>query len=145
MRDLNALDARGVLAFGPRREPRARIVQMVRKVRHAGAGVAHAAGELFESSAAAHKWVEYLGDHPDYLPVLKADGLAAGKGVIVPADLDEAHQAVRADGREVRRRRPIVRRSRPRSVSDGELPLRATATPSRRLRAAEPSRMARAI
>ena len=56
--------------------------------------MAHAAGELFESAAAAHKWVEYLGDHPDYLPVLKADGLAAGKGVIVPADLDEAHEAV---------------------------------------------------
>ena len=92
---VNALDARGVLAFGPRREAaELESSKWFAKSVMQSAGVAHAAGELFESSAAAHKWVEYLGDHPDYLPVLKADGLAAGKGVIVPADLDEAHEAV---------------------------------------------------
>ena len=92
---VDALDARGVLAFGPRREAaELESSKWFAKSVMQRAGVAHAAGELFESAAAAHKWVEYLGDHPDYLPVLKADGLAAGKGVIVPADLDEAHQAV---------------------------------------------------
>ena len=92
---MDALDARGVLAFGPRREAaELESSKWFAKSVMQRAGVAHAAGELFESAAAAHKWVEYLGDHPDYLPVLKADGLAAGKGVIVPADLDEAHEAV---------------------------------------------------
>ena len=92
---VDALDARGVLAFGPRREAaELESSKWFAKSVMQSAGVGHAAGELFESSAAAHKWVEYLGDHPDYLPVLKADGLAAGKGVIVPADLDEAHEAV---------------------------------------------------
>ena len=92
---VDALDAHGVLAFGPRREAaELESSKWFAKSVMQRAGVAHAAGELFESAAAAHKWVEYLGDHPDYLPVLKADGLAAGKGVIVPADLDEAHQAV---------------------------------------------------
>ena len=52
----------------------------------------HARGELFESAQAAHKWLEILG--PDELPVLKADGLAAGKGVIVPDHIDDAHAAV---------------------------------------------------
>ena len=41
---------------------------------------------------AAHKWLEILG--PDDLPVLKADGLAAGKGVIVPDHIDDAHAAI---------------------------------------------------
>ena len=92
---VDALDARGVLAFGPRRAAaELESSKWFAKSVMQRAGVAHAAGELFETAAAAHKWVEYLGDHPDYLPVLKADGLAAGKGVIVPADLDEAHQAV---------------------------------------------------
>lgn len=56
------------------------------------AGAPFAAGELFESPRAAHKWLEMLG--PDALPVVKADGLAAGKGVIVPATIDDAHAAV---------------------------------------------------
>ena len=82
---VDALDSRGVLAFGPRREAaELESSKWFAKSVMQRAGVAHPAGELFESAAAAHKWVEYLGDHPDYLPVLKADGLAAGKGVIVP-------------------------------------------------------------
>ena len=56
------------------------------------AGVPHAGGELFETAQAAHKWLEILG--PDDLPVIKADGLAAGKGVIVPNHIDDAHAAI---------------------------------------------------
>ena len=56
------------------------------------ASVAHAGGEVFTDATAAHKWIEMLG--PADLPVLKADGLAAGKGVVVPEQIDEAHNAV---------------------------------------------------
>ena len=56
------------------------------------ASVAHADGEVFTDATAAHKWIEMLG--PADLPVLKADGLAAGKGVVVPAQIDEAHDAI---------------------------------------------------
>ena len=56
------------------------------------ASVTHAEGEVFTDAIAAHKWIEMLG--PADLPVLKADGLAAGKGVVVPAQIDEAHDAV---------------------------------------------------
>ena len=58
----------------------------------AAAGVPHADGEVFTDTLAAHKWIEMLG--PLALPVVKADGLAAGKGVVVPEGIDEAHQAV---------------------------------------------------
>lgn len=51
-----------------------------------------AASETFSDAAAAHR---YLDQH--VLPVvIKADGLAAGKGVIVAQTLDEAHAAVDA-------------------------------------------------
>ncbi len=79
----DALMARGILTFGPSRVAAqiesskwfAKSVMQAAKAPHAG-------GELFESAQAAHKWLEILGPHD--LPVLKADGLAAGKGVIVP-------------------------------------------------------------
>ncbi|SFU39852.1 phosphoribosylamine--glycine ligase [Nitrosomonas eutropha] len=53
-------------------------------------GISTAASETFSDAAAAHR---YLDQH--VLPVvIKADGLAAGKGVIVAQTLDEAHAAV---------------------------------------------------
>ena len=55
-----------------------------------GHGIPTAAGETFSDAAAAH---HYLDQH--ILPVvIKADGLAAGKGVIVAQTWDEAHAAV---------------------------------------------------
>ncbi len=49
-----------------------------------------AAYEVFSDAAAAHAYVTAQGAPI----VIKADGLAAGKGVVVAASLDEAHQAI---------------------------------------------------
>ncbi len=46
--------------------------------------------ETFTDAAAAHEYVNAKGAPI----VIKADGLAAGKGVVVAASLDEAHQAI---------------------------------------------------
>jgi phosphoribosylamine--glycine ligase len=53
-------------------------------------GIPTAAFETFTDATLAHAYVERLGAPI----VVKADGLAAGKGVVVAATLDEAHQAV---------------------------------------------------
>ncbi len=55
-------------------------------------GIPTASGETFDNATEAHR---YLDQHP--LPVvIKADGLAAGKGVVVAQTLQEAHAAVDA-------------------------------------------------
>lgn len=55
-------------------------------------GIPTASGETFDNATAAHR---YLDQH--LLPVvIKADGLAAGKGVVVAQTLQEAHAAVEA-------------------------------------------------
>ena len=90
---VDSLSERGILAFGPT-QAAAQIESskwFAKSIMQA-AGVPHAGGELFETAQAAHKWLEILG--PDDLPVLKADGLAAGKGVIVPDHIDDAHEAI---------------------------------------------------
>jgi phosphoribosylamine--glycine ligase len=53
-------------------------------------GIPTAAYETFTDVALAHKFVDKVGAPI----VVKADGLAAGKGVVVAATLDEAHAAV---------------------------------------------------
>ncbi len=90
---VDALRQHGIPAFGPT-QAAAQIEssKWFAKSLMQTAGVPHARGELFESAQAAHKWLEILG--PDDLPVLKADGLAAGKGVIVPDHIDAAHAAI---------------------------------------------------
>ena len=90
---VDALSQRGILSFGPTKAAaRIESSKWYAKSIMAAAGVPHASGELFTSANAAHKWLEILG--PDDLPVLKADGLAAGKGVIVPDHIDDAHAAI---------------------------------------------------
>ena len=90
---VDALTERGILAFGPAQDAaRIESSKWFAKSIMQSAGVPHAGGELFETAQAAHKWLEILG--PDDLPVLKADGLAAGKGVIVPDHIDDAHAAI---------------------------------------------------
>lgn len=53
-------------------------------------GIPTAAYETFSDAALAHAYVDRMGAPI----VVKADGLAAGKGVVVAATLEEAHQAV---------------------------------------------------
>ncbi len=53
-------------------------------------GIPTAAYETFADAAAAHAYVSGRGAPI----VIKADGLAAGKGVVVAMTLDEAHQAI---------------------------------------------------
>lgn len=90
---VDALTERGILAFGPTRDAaRIESSKWFAKSIMQSAGVPLAGGELFETAQAAHKWLEILG--PDDLPVIKADGLAAGKGVIVPDHIDDAHEAI---------------------------------------------------
>ena len=54
-------------------------------------GIPTAAYETFTDPAAAHAYIDRLGAPI----VVKADGLAAGKGVVVAMTLEEAHEAVR--------------------------------------------------
>ncbi len=53
-------------------------------------GIPTAAYETFSDAAAAHAYVDAQGAPI----VIKADGLAAGKGVVVATTLEEAHQAI---------------------------------------------------
>lgn len=84
--------ARGLRIFGPtqsaaRLESSKAFAKDFMK-RH---GIPTAAYETFTDPVAAHAFVDKLGAPI----VIKADGLAAGKGVVVAMTLDEAHEAVR--------------------------------------------------
>ena len=83
--------ARGLRVFGPTKaaaqlESSKAFAKAFMK-RH---GIPTAAYEAFTDAAAAHAYVDGRGAPI----VIKADGLAAGKGVVVAASLDEAHQAI---------------------------------------------------
>jgi phosphoribosylamine--glycine ligase len=85
--------ARGLRIFGPTRA----VAELESSKSYAKAfmqrhGIPTAAHEVFDDAAAAHGHVEQAP-----LPiVVKADGLAAGKGVVVAATREEAHAAVEA-------------------------------------------------
>ncbi len=89
----DALRAAGVLVFGPSAAAaRLEASKAFTKALCAEAGVPTAEWAAFEEEGAA---LAYLAGHP--VPVVvKADGLAAGKGVTVAATRDEAAAAVRA-------------------------------------------------
>ncbi len=53
-------------------------------------GIPTASYEVFEEASAA---LDYL-QHQDFPIVIKADGLALGKGVLIPANLEEARKAI---------------------------------------------------
>ena len=55
-------------------------------------GIPTASYEVFDSAETAITWIRQSGRFP---AVIKADGLALGKGVIIAEDLSTAEQAVR--------------------------------------------------
>ncbi|MCA1588079.1 MAG: phosphoribosylamine--glycine ligase [Chloroflexi bacterium] len=89
----DSLRAAGVATFGPdRAAARLETSKSFAKDQLRRAGVATAGSETFDDPDAAVAHVR-AGERP---PVVKADGLAAGKGVVVPETHDEAESAVRA-------------------------------------------------
>jgi phosphoribosylamine--glycine ligase len=90
---VDALEAAGVRAFGPRAN--AAVIESSKvfsKNLMKKYGIPTAEYEVFDDPAAAIAYIEQRGQFP---AVIKADGLALGKGVIIAQDLEEARSAVR--------------------------------------------------
>ncbi|MBM4243605.1 MAG: phosphoribosylamine--glycine ligase [Deltaproteobacteria bacterium] len=88
---VDELAARGIRAFGPTKEgAQLEGSKAFTKELLAEAGVTTARYAQFTDAAAAHAYLDANGAPI----VVKADGLAAGKGVYVCATLDEAHAAI---------------------------------------------------
>ncbi|MBB3258763.1 phosphoribosylamine--glycine ligase [Paraburkholderia bannensis] len=88
---VNVFRSRGLKVFGPTKEA----AQLESSKDFAKAfmkrhNIPTAAYETFSDAAAAHAYVDTHGAPI----VIKADGLAAGKGVVVAMSLEEAHQAI---------------------------------------------------
>ena len=90
---VDALRERDIRVFGPTRAA-ARIEASKRfaKSLMERAGVSHARGRSFHEARPAHAFIDSFRSPP----VVKADGLAAGKGVVVPATFEEAHASADA-------------------------------------------------
>jgi phosphoribosylamine--glycine ligase len=88
---VNIFRARGLKIFGPTREAaQLESSKDFAKRFMARHNIPTAAFETFSDITAAHAYVEKRGAPI----VIKADGLAAGKGVVVAMTLDEAHHAI---------------------------------------------------
>lgn len=88
---VDAMEAAGIRAFGPRKN--AAIIEgskVFSKNLMKKYNIPTAAYEVFDSSAAA---IEYL-KKSSFPAVIKAEGLALGKGVVIAKDIDEATAAV---------------------------------------------------
>jgi len=93
---VDAFAAAGLRCFGPdRRAAALEGSKAYAKEIMQRAGVPTAAHATFDDAAAARRYVDELGAPL----VVKADGLAAGKGVTVCATRDEAHEAIDASMR----------------------------------------------
>lgn len=90
---VDALEEAGIRAFGPRKNAavlegsKAFSKELMKKYR-----IPTASYEIFENSGEA---IEYLKTQK-YPSVVKADGLALGKGVIIAQDFEEAREAVKS-------------------------------------------------
>jgi len=108
---VDALQAHDIRVFGPTRAAaELESSKWFAKSLMRQTGVPHADGRAFQDRAEAHHYLNQIAANPSQdvtirapvagasaealPPVLKADGLAAGKGVIVPTTIDEAHAAV---------------------------------------------------
>jgi phosphoribosylamine---glycine ligase len=88
---VDALQARGMRAFGPSRAAaRLEASKAFMKRFCARHGIPTAAFQVFDDADAAERHVRALGRPL----VVKADGLAAGKGVVVPGTVDETCAAI---------------------------------------------------
>ena len=88
---VNVFRARGLKVFGPTREAaQLESSKDFAKRFMARHKIPTASFETFSDTAAAHAYVDQKGAPI----VIKADGLAAGKGVVVAMSLDEAHHAI---------------------------------------------------
>lgn len=88
---VNIFRARGLRIFGPTKEAaQLESSKDFSKRFMARHGIPTAKFETFSDAAAAHAYVNKEGAPI----VIKADGLAAGKGVVVAMSLDEAHAAI---------------------------------------------------
>lgn len=88
---VNIFRARGLKIFGPTKEAaQLESSKDFAKRFMARHKIPTAGFETFSDAAAAHAYV----DHQGAPIVIKADGLAAGKGVVVAMDLAEAHAAI---------------------------------------------------
>jgi phosphoribosylamine--glycine ligase len=91
------LTERGIAAYGPTRAAaRIEASKSFAKDLMRTAGIPTAEARAFEDATAALAYADMWTDRTGVPPVVKADGLAAGKGVTVAADLAEARQAIRA-------------------------------------------------
>ncbi|MEM6958863.1 MAG: phosphoribosylamine--glycine ligase [Myxococcota bacterium] len=88
---VDALEAAGIAAFGPKREAaQLEASKVFSKALMEEAGVPTADARSFTDAAEARTYIHACGRPM----VVKADGLAAGKGVVVAASADEAAEAV---------------------------------------------------
>ena len=89
---VDAFEARGLRIFGPSREPallegsKVYSKELMRR-----AGIPTAPFEIFDDVGRAR---DYLRGQNEFPIVIKADGEAAGKGVVVARDLEEADNAI---------------------------------------------------
>ena len=91
------LTERGIAAYGPTRAAaRIEASKSFAKDLMRAAGIPTAEARAFDDTGAALAYADMWTDRTGIPPVVKADGLAAGKGVTVAADLTEARQAISA-------------------------------------------------
>ena len=89
---VDALNEQGIRAFGPNQ--RAAIIEgskVFSKELMKKHGIPSAAYEVFDEPKAA---LEYIKTRDSYPAVIKADGLALGKGVVIAENFDEAKAAI---------------------------------------------------
>lgn len=91
------LRGRGVAAYGPAKAAaQIEASKSFAKDLMRAAGIPTAESRVFDSVQDAVGFAESWTDRTGVPPVVKADGLAAGKGVTVALDVDEARQAIEA-------------------------------------------------
>ena len=90
---VDALESAGVRAFGPRAN--AAVIESSKVFSKDLMKRYHIPTAEYEVFDDPHRVLDYIRQNDRYPIVIKADGLALGKGVIIAADYNEAHDAVK--------------------------------------------------